>query len=151
RPSVRWASAAPSTPIQALSMLAAVRTVPRWTTLGTASPTRGIAPGRRAARLATTDMTFSGEAGLGVGAEMSSPMSLPGSTSTRPALIGAPPTSIPITLLDIVLERSKVGGGCDLHVAFPPSVLIPHPDGGSGYPGAHDEHHDGRQCVDIRA
>ena len=67
-------------------MLAAVKAVPPLMTLGNATPARPCAPGSRPASATSTGISEPGVQGRGVGAEMSSPCTLPRCTSTSPAL-----------------------------------------------------------------
>ena len=95
-------------------MLAAVRTLPFCTTLGRAIPTPAPASGMLRDNPAITCMTPSGVAGFGVGADISSPMSRPPSTSTSPAFTEDPPTSNPciLSVMALTVQRLAAAASC---------------------------------------
>ncbi len=86
----RWACT--FMPIQRLSMLAAVQATPCLATAGNASPT-GPLDGRSRAIVTSSSSTASGAAPAGVARRRVSPMTMPDSTCTSPALTYEPPTS----------------------------------------------------------
>src|SRR5487761_1721659 len=131
-------------------MLAAVRALPPLTTAGKASPTGPVASGSFAASPAMVGIMASGVAGWGVGAEMSSPTRRPASTSTTPALMKEPPTSIPSNLRVICFSRSKVAGGRKLHVTLAPLLSMTHPHRRHHHSGRHHRHHEGGERVHVR-
>src|SRR6516162_6948182 len=135
-------------------MLAAVNAVPPLMTLGNATPARPRTPSSRAARDASTGIRDGGVHGRGVGAEMISPMTLPRSTSTRPALTEDPPTSMPSTSVVMgappELSPSQIRRCGELQFALPPPLAVAHPYRGERDTGRHDEYHDGGEGVDVR-
>ncbi len=94
RPIASLASAAPSMPTQPSSTFAAVRALPRFTTVGNAKPAGPVAGSLRD-NSATVRITASGVEGWGVGTDSSSLVSSPRVTSARPPLMDEPPTSMP--------------------------------------------------------
>src|SRR6185312_13058345 len=108
-------------------MLAAVRARPLLTTAGKARPTGPVASGSFAASAAMVGIIASGLAGWGVGAEMISPTRRSAATSTTPALMKDPPTSMPSNLSDIGLSRSKIARGGQLPVALAPPLPAAQP------------------------
>src|SRR6185312_195795 len=132
-------------------MLAAVRARPPLMTAGKARPTRPVASGSFAASAAMVGIIASGLEGWGVGAEMISPTRRSASTSTTPALMKEPPTSMPRSLRVIALFRSEVGGGRELHVALAPPLSMAHPHGGGHRSARHHRHHQGGERVHVRA
>src|SRR5438309_628466 len=131
-------------------MLAAVQTFPCLTTLGIAIPTAPCEPGSRAASPSNTDSMAAGVEGCGVGAEIRSPTRRPASRSTSPALIDEPPTSIPSSCR-VMISSSKVVGSRKTHIALVAFVLVSHPDRRDHDARCDDEHHDGRQSIDVGA
>src|SRR5580658_9820398 len=117
-------------------------------TLGKAIPTPPSAPGSRAASAASTGIMAAGVELCGVGAEINPPVMRPESTSTRPALIEEPPTSMPSTLR-VTTAPSQVGGGRELLIALAASLLIAHPYSGDGDAGRDQQHQDGGERVDV--
>src|SRR5579862_4750201 len=110
-------------------------------TLGKAMPTPPTAPSSRAASEASTGIIACGVEGWGVCAEISPPTRRPESTSTSPALIEDPPTSIPSTLR--VMGASQIGGGGELQIARAPALLVTHPHGGDGDAGGYQQYQNG--------
>src|ERR1700745_3825713 len=117
-------------------------------TLGKAMPTPPTAPGRRPASEASTGIIALGVEGCGVCAEIRPPTRRPESTSTSPALIEDPPTSIPRTLRD-TRGTSRVGGGGELQVALAPALLVMHPKGRNGDASRDQQHQDGRERIHV--
>src|SRR4051794_2412986 len=95
RSSWRLNSSTASVPIQALSMLAAVRTTPRTTTPGTVMPTAGLVAAPSATSRATTSATASGLPPSGVSMRVRSAANSPLDRSTGAPLMPLPPKSMP--------------------------------------------------------
>src|SRR6185312_14013473 len=132
-------------------MLAAVRAWPLLMTAGKARPTRPVASGSFAASAAMVGIIASGLEGCGVGAEMISPTRRSAATSTTPALMKDPPTSMPSNFCDIGLFRSKIGRGGKLHVALAPSLSPAHPHHGDHHSARHHRYHESGERVHVRA
>src|ERR1700722_499846 len=130
-------------------MLAAVRTLPFWTTLGSAIPRP--APGSDIPRdsPAITSITPAGVAGCGVRADISSPTSRPASTSTSPAFTDDPPTSKPC-ILRVMTNNSQICRCGQLLVALATPALVTHPHRRGDDAERDQHHHDRRQRIHVR-
>jgi hypothetical protein len=98
-----------SSPIQALSRLAAVRVTPLITTPGKVMPV-GPDQEKVSTSLCTTSATASGTAGRGVAIFTRSAANVPVSRSTGAALIPVPPISMPSACMLLLLPPGPTFG-----------------------------------------